>query len=299
MTPTTPTKSPVDTIREAGNDLITFLHEASDMAIIGPNPSDDWHRRKRQVIENWDAALSSLSAQPAQTMMSTDYEALYELLCKGGEALGWVWPKGKDAYRESAWMRMSDKRWMQIHYVDEQGLSDAWESDEGKDVFITECTRLKLEWVAPLPSQTEEVAKLRAFKEYVHKRLDEAGIEKNPPGEHAEAGCRIGQRLDLVLCPQTEGLEEPDHICDLLMELHGEFYGKGKAHADAFRAIPKVVDFIKSRSLPRQKGEVVAWMKRDTTSDLLPESALDLAMEPDAAAHIRKTWMPLCEALPK
>ena len=37
----------------------------------------------------------------------------------------------------------------------------------------------------------------------------------------------------------------------------------------------------------------VAWMKRDTTSDMLPESALELVMERDAAAYIRKTWMPL------
>jgi len=239
MTTTTPSKSPVDTIREAGNDLITFLHEASDMAIIGPNPSDDWHRRKRQVIENWDAALSSLSAQPAQTMMSTDYEALRKHLNHRDHfALGIVGG-------EPVLLRMMPNGTTPIKGMMYRGILSAH-----KTAFMNECTRLGLEWVAPLPSQ-------------------------------------------------TEGLEEPDHICDLLMELHGEFYGKGKAHADAFRVIPKVVDFIKSRSLPRQKGEVVAWMKRDTTSDLLPESALDLAMEPDAAAHIRKTWMPLCEALPK
>src|SRR5882724_2769271 len=28
---------------------------------------------------------------------------------------------------------------------------------------------------------------------------DQAGVEKDPPGQHRDAGCRIGQRLDLVL----------------------------------------------------------------------------------------------------
>lgn len=44
----------------------------------------------------------------------------------------------------------------------------------------------------------DERDKLQAFKDYVHKRLDDAGIEKNPIGEHSKAGCRIGDRLDLV-----------------------------------------------------------------------------------------------------
>lgn len=48
-----------------------------------------------------------------------------------------------------------------------------------------------------------------------------------------------------------------------------------------------------------QPKEPVAWMKRDSTSDLLPESALDVAMEPDAASYIRKTWMPLFAHPPK
>jgi hypothetical protein len=45
----------------------------------------------------------------------------------------------------------------------------------------------------------DQVAKLQAFKEYVHQRLDEAGIPIDPPGEHADAGCRVGQRLDIAL----------------------------------------------------------------------------------------------------
>lgn len=43
------------------------------------------------------------------------------------------------------------------------------------------------------------IKSLQAFKDYVHKRLDEAGIEKNPNGEHSKKGCRVGDRLDIVL----------------------------------------------------------------------------------------------------
>lgn len=39
---------------------------------------------------------------------------------------------------------------------------------------------------------------LQAFKTFVHARLDRAGVPADPPGEHRDAGCRIGQRLDAV-----------------------------------------------------------------------------------------------------
>lgn len=42
-------------------------------------------------------------------------------------------------------------------------------------------------------------AKLQAFKNYVHRRLDEAGVPTDPNGPHQARGCRIGDRLDLVL----------------------------------------------------------------------------------------------------
>ena len=48
-------------------------------------------------------------------------------------------------------------------------------------------------------SPDEELIKLSKFKAYVHARLDDAGIEKNPNGKHSKKGCRIGDRLDIVL----------------------------------------------------------------------------------------------------
>lgn len=46
---------------------------------------------------------------------------------------------------------------------------------------------------------TDRILKLQAFKDYVHLRLDEAGIPKEPGGEHSKAGCRVGDRLDIAL----------------------------------------------------------------------------------------------------
>lgn len=48
-----------------------------------------------------------------------------------------------------------------------------------------------------------EQAKLKDFKEYVHQRLDQAGIPTHPSGLHSAAGCRIGDRLDFVLKAQS------------------------------------------------------------------------------------------------
>lgn len=40
---------------------------------------------------------------------------------------------------------------------------------------------------------------MKRFKDYVHERLDAAGIPTHPDGEHSKNGCRIGDRLDIVL----------------------------------------------------------------------------------------------------
>jgi hypothetical protein len=44
----------------------------------------------------------------------------------------------------------------------------------------------------------DELAALRAFKAYVHQRLDEAGVTVDPDSPHKAEGCRIGGRLDEV-----------------------------------------------------------------------------------------------------
>lgn len=53
---------------------------------------------------------------------------------------------------------------------------------------------------------------LQAFKEYVHQRLDEAGIATHPPGEHTDAGCRVGQRMDLLIGERDEAARKLNAI---------------------------------------------------------------------------------------
>lgn len=44
-----------------------------------------------------------------------------------------------------------------------------------------------------------EISAARRFKNYVHARLDAAGIPTHPDGPHSAEGCRIGDRLDIAL----------------------------------------------------------------------------------------------------
>lgn len=43
------------------------------------------------------------------------------------------------------------------------------------------------------------IKRLQAFKDYVHQRLDEAGVPADPDSPHKAAGCRVGGRLDVAL----------------------------------------------------------------------------------------------------
>ena len=76
-----------------------------------------------------------------------------------------------------------------------------------------------LNQLTELQELKDRVAKLQAFKDYVHQRLDEAGIEKEPEGEHSKAGCRIGDRLDIVL-NQVNQLNEVREILEQAPELN-------------------------------------------------------------------------------
>lgn len=90
-----------------------------------------------EVWRKFNDALALLRAEPEArepkvmpTYLSRDYEALYELLFKGGEALGTCLDLDEEERVGSI-------------------FSDA-EIVDGKEHFLSECQRLQLEWVAPL-----------------------------------------------------------------------------------------------------------------------------------------------------
>jgi len=57
----------------------------------------------------------------------------------------------------------------------------------------------KSDIAAELAFRDKQIEALQAFKDYVHGRLDAAGVPTHPEGEHSAAGCRIGDRLDIAL----------------------------------------------------------------------------------------------------
>ncbi|MBS0200483.1 MAG: hypothetical protein JSR70_08540 [Proteobacteria bacterium] len=56
----------------------------------------------------------------------------------------------------------------------------------------------KSDIAAELAWRDRQIDELRAFKQYVHDRLDGMGIPVDPDSPHKAAGCRIGGRLDYV-----------------------------------------------------------------------------------------------------
>lgn len=63
--------------------------------------------------------------------------------------------------------------------------------------------------------------KLAAFKSYVHKRLDAAGVPADPESPHKEHGCRIGGRLDIVLADRDLLREVAANLDEMDRGVHG------------------------------------------------------------------------------
>ena len=60
-------------------------------------------------------------------------------------------------------------------------------------------TRAVRDMTDELYAANKQIEALQAFKDYVHRRLDAAGIPTHPEGDHSAAGCRVGDRLDIAL----------------------------------------------------------------------------------------------------
>lgn len=67
--------------------------------------------------------------------------------------------------------------------------------ETGGDFKTTPVEVLRSDLIATL----RENLALRAFKSYIHRRLDEANVPTHPDGPHSREGCRVGDRLDIAL----------------------------------------------------------------------------------------------------
>jgi hypothetical protein len=74
-----------------------------------------------------------------------------------------------------------------------------------------------------------KIAKLQAFKDWVHKYLDDHGVPHHPPGTHGAEGCRIGDRMDWLMNQCDELAKEVERLKELLWTLHEGIYGHRKA----------------------------------------------------------------------
>lgn len=61
----------------------------------------------------------------------------------------------------------------------------------------------------------ERIAKLQAFKDWVHAYLDAHGVPHHPPGTHGAAGCRIGDRMDWLMA----SLDAKDEVIQRMREI--------------------------------------------------------------------------------
>lgn len=128
-----------------------------------------------------DAALASLEAllrQPAQLVMSTDYEALYEHLKAGGEAISYVHYERSEGMPQSR--NLCGAKRMPNGTTLLSGGSVQEIMSLHLNAFVSECQRLNLEWVAPRqPAQTEDLeAEIEAIDKVLHFRA-----YKMTPGE--------------------------------------------------------------------------------------------------------------------
>lgn len=105
--------------------------------------------------------------------------------------------------RDRATARSDELHRVNSDLIEQRRASDAVCVDLSKKIDSLE--NLVLTRSQELADQDERINALQKFKEYVHERLDYAGVPLDPGGPHSANGCRVGDRLDMVLAPFPRG----------------------------------------------------------------------------------------------
>lgn len=142
-------------------DKILRELKSIDIGAIDPH---NMARTLSRVLDLVIPALAELDAHPSQTVLSRDYEALYEHLKAGMEPFCLVdydWVGAEKPSRDVARVHRF-KEWdiqigaRGIGYGQLMSMDKAIHASE-LDALKAECERMNLEWVAPAhPSQTED-----------------------------------------------------------------------------------------------------------------------------------------------
>lgn len=142
--------------------------------------------------------------------------------------------------------------------------------------------------------------KLAAFKAFVHRRLDEIGVPVDPPGEHRDAGCRIGQRIDWLVArlvkfrdqalaaeDQSDGANAPSppegqSAADILHAAHS---AQRRMEIERDRMHAALVELVAT-----VRGECPALLDEDRGGSAVLIGLIDAALPPqaDAAAHLAR-----------
>lgn len=171
-----------------------------DIGAIDPH---NMARTLSRVLDLVIPALAELDAHPSQTVLSRDYEALYEHLKAGMEPFCLVdydWVGAEKPSRDVARVHRF-KEWdiqigaRGIGYGQLMSMDKAIHASE-LDALKAECERMNLEWVAPAhPSQTEDL-----FPAYRHDVKVRYGVTHavgiSPPWGIEHTALRFNSRSE-------------------------------------------------------------------------------------------------------
>jgi hypothetical protein len=134
--------------------------------------------------------------------------------------------RGREGREKMASETATFMSWWDAHMREKYGrpsmeAQEAW--DKSSEVWRA---RGRTEAVAEIRALRAERDALQRFKDFVHRRLDTAGVPTHPDGPHSKEGCRIGDRLDLVVGERDAALARVVE-CEKALELVLMFHGAG------------------------------------------------------------------------